>query len=95
LSKAWAGYTLGALDILDRFHSIRKFNEVIDEIRRGEVKQFKAKRQLSSGAVVGMNLKAKLTMRKAYRFRTLRCLQIALYHELGKLLEPEYLHRFC
>ncbi len=56
---------------------------------------FKAKKRLSSGAVEGMNLKAKLTMRKAYGFRTLKCLQIALYHELGKLPEPEYLHRFC
>ncbi|MDB4609675.1 ISL3 family transposase [Verrucomicrobia bacterium] len=56
---------------------------------------FKAKGQLSSGAVEGMNLKAKLTMRKAYGFRTLKGLQIALYHELGKLPEPEYLHRFC
>jgi transposase len=31
-----------ALNILDRFHIMRKFNEAIDEIRRGEVKQFKA-----------------------------------------------------
>ena len=56
---------------------------------------FKAKKKLSSGAVEGMNLKAKLTMRKAYGFRTVKCLQIALYHELGKLPEPEYFHRFC
>ncbi|WP_390890365.1 ISL3 family transposase [Geoalkalibacter halelectricus] len=56
---------------------------------------FKAKGQLSSGAVEGMNLKAKLTMRKAYGFKTLKCLEIALYHELGKLPEPEYHHRFC
>jgi hypothetical protein len=55
---------------------------------------FKAKGEISSGAVEGMNLKAKLTMRKAFGFRTLKCLQIALYHELGKLPEPEYFHRF-
>ena len=56
---------------------------------------FKAKGRLSSGAVEGLNLKAKLTMRKAYGFRTLKCLQIALYHELGKLPEPDFNHRFC
>jgi transposase len=56
---------------------------------------FKAKGQLSSGAVEGMNLKAKLTMRKAYGFKTLKCLQVALYHTLGALPEPEYHHRFC
>jgi len=56
---------------------------------------FKAKGRLSSGAVEGLNLKAKLTMRKAYGFRTRKCLQIALYHELGKLPEPDFNHRFC
>jgi transposase len=56
---------------------------------------FRAKGRLSSGAVEGLNLKAKLTMRKAYGFKTLKCLEIALYHELGRLPEPEYHHRFC
>jgi transposase len=49
----------------------------------------------SSGTVEGLNLKAKLTMRKAYGFKTLKCLQIALYHTLGKLPEPDFNHRFC
>jgi hypothetical protein len=58
---------------------------------------FKAKGEghLSSGAAEGLNLKAKLTMRKAYGFQTLKCLKIALYHELGKLPGPKYHHRFC
>jgi transposase len=34
-----------ALNILDRFHIMRKFNEAIDEIRRGEVKLFKVNQQ--------------------------------------------------
>jgi transposase len=56
---------------------------------------FKANGRLSSGAVEGLNLKAKLTMRKAYGFKTLKCLEIALYHTLGDLPEPENTHRFC
>jgi transposase len=56
---------------------------------------FKAKRRLSSGAVEGLNLKAKLTIRKAYGFKSVKCLQIALYHTLGDLPEPLCLHRFC
>ena len=56
---------------------------------------FRAKGRLSSGAVEGLNLKAKLTMRKAYGFKTLKCLEIALYHTLGELPEPEHTHRFC
>ena len=56
---------------------------------------FKVKGRLSSGAVEGLNLKAKLTMRKAYGFKTPKCLEIALYHTLGELPVPEYNHRFC
>ena len=50
--------------------------------------------QAQSGLDQGL-LKAKLTMRKAYGFKTLKCLEIALYHTLGELPEPEYHHRFC
>jgi transposase len=40
---------------------------------------FKAKGLLSRGAVEGLNLKAKLTIRKAYGFKSPECLKIALY----------------
>ncbi len=50
---------------------------------------------LSSGSVEGLNNKEKLTIKKAYGFKTLDCLQIALYHQLGKLEEPPSTHRFC
>lgn len=56
---------------------------------------FKAKGELSSGAVEGLNNKAKLTMRKAYGFKTLKCLKIALYHQMANLKEPPLTHRFC
>lgn len=56
---------------------------------------FKAKGRLSSGAVEGLNLKAKLTIRKAYGFKSIKCLKIALYHTLGKMPEPMCHHRFC
>jgi transposase len=56
---------------------------------------FKAKGRLSSGAVEGLNLKAKLTIRKAYGFKSMKCLQVALYHALGDLPEPYVIHRFC
>lgn len=50
---------------------------------------------LSSGVVEGFNNKAKLTMRKAYGFKEYETIQVALYHQLGKLPEPESTHRFC
>jgi transposase len=56
---------------------------------------FRAKGQLSSGVVEGFNTKAKLTTRKAFGFRTYHALEIALYHTLGALPEPQLTHRFC
>lgn len=56
---------------------------------------FYAKGELSSGPVEGLNNKAKLAIRKAYGFKTINCLQIALYHQLGELEEPPMTHRFC
>jgi len=55
---------------------------------------FEAEGKLSFGAVEGFNLKTKLTMRYAFGFRSVECLQIALYHTLGKLPEPPLTHRF-
>ena len=43
--KAIAKKAPQALNILDRFHIMRKFSEAIDEIRRSEVKQFKETNQ--------------------------------------------------
>ena len=40
------------------------------------------------------HLKAKVTIRKSYGFRTFLCLELALYHSLGKLPEPESTHEF-
>ena len=56
---------------------------------------FRARGQVSAGAVEGLNNKAKLTTRKAYGFRSYRCIEIALYHTLGQLPEPKVTHRFC
>ena len=50
---------------------------------------FRAQKMFSSSVVEGLNNKAKLTMRKAYGFRTFRTLELALYHSLAKLPEPE------
>ena len=55
---------------------------------------FKARKQFSSGVVEGLNNKAKVTMRRSYGFRTFRVLELALYHSLGKLPEPELTHEF-
>jgi transposase len=55
---------------------------------------FRAQKLFSSGVVEGLNNKAKVTMRRSYGFRTFRTLELALYHSLGKLPEPESTHEF-
>ncbi len=55
---------------------------------------FRAKGTMSSGIVEGLNNKVKLTTRKSYGFRTFGAIEIALYHNLGALPEPEFTHRF-
>jgi hypothetical protein len=56
---------------------------------------FRAKGTISSGAMEGLNNKLKVTTRKSYGFRTFRATEIALYHTLGALPEPEWTHKFC
>ena len=56
---------------------------------------FRAEGAISAGIAEGLNNKAKLTMRKAYGFRTEKAITIALYHQIGDLPEPKVTHRFC
>ena len=55
---------------------------------------FRAQKEFSSGVVEGFNAKAKLTTRKAYGFREFNVLEVALYHNLAKLPEPNFAHKF-
>lgn len=57
---------------------------------------FKAKGEISAGAVEGLNNKIRVVTRRSYGFRTYDAMEIALYHTLGRLPEPEeFTHRFC
>ena len=56
---------------------------------------FRARGTMSSGAVEGMNNNVKVVMRKSYGFRSFRCVEVALYHTLGDLPEPQFTHEFC
>ncbi len=57
---------------------------------------FRARGEISSGAVEGLNNKIRVVTRRSYGFRTYEAMEIALYHTLGRLPEPnEFTHRFC
>jgi len=66
---------------------LRKHQELI-------LNYFSCRERFTNGIVEGLNLKAKLTMRKSFGFRTFKTIEVALYHQLGKLPEPELAHRF-
>jgi hypothetical protein len=55
---------------------------------------FRTQELISSGVVEGLNNKARVTIRKSYCLRTYRIPELALYHSLGKLPEPESTHDF-
>lgn len=50
---------------------------------------FRAQKEISGAFVEGYNNRAKLTTRKAYGFRTFEAAQVALYHTLAALPEPD------
>jgi transposase len=77
---------------------IEPMKQVVRTLRRHEdliLNWFRAKGTISAGAVEGMNNKVKLTTRKAYGYRTVEAIELALYHNLGALPQPEFTHRFC
>ncbi len=96
-SPAWAGKFLDEWcrqTMRSRIEPMKKIARSLRTHRELILNYFRAQKMLSSGVVEGLNNKAKLTMRKAYGFRTFRTLELALYHSLGKLPEPESTHDF-
>jgi transposase len=77
-----------------RIEPMKKIAKTLRGHRQLILNYFHAKKQFSSGVVEGLNNKAKVTMRKAYGFRTFRIAEISLYHALGNLPEPKLAHRF-
>jgi transposase len=96
-STAWAAKFLDEWcrqTMRSRIEPMKKIARSLREHRELILNYFRAQKLLSSGVVEGLNNKAKVTMRKSYGFRTFRVLELALYHSLGKLPEPELTHDF-
>jgi transposase len=96
-SPAWAEKFLDKWCVKTMRSKIEPMKKVAKTLRKHKpliLNWYKAKGAISSAAVEGMNNKSKLTIRKAYGFRSYRTAEIALYHTLGKLPEPKFTHRF-
>jgi transposase len=97
-SPTWAGMFLDfwcSQTMRSRIEPMKKIARTLRTHRALLLNYFKARKEFSSGVVEGLNNKAKVTMRRSYGFRTFRILELALYHSLGKLPEPQLTHEFC
>ena len=96
-SPVWAGKFLDqwcTKAMRSRIDPVKKFVRTVRSHRELLLNYFRARKQFSSGVVEGLNNKAKVTMRKAYGYRTFRIAELSLYHVLGKLPEPKLAHDF-
>jgi transposase len=96
-SPTWAGKFLDqwcTQTMRSRIEPMKKFARTVRNHRELLLNYFRARKQFSSGVIEGLNNKAKVSMRKAYGFRTFKATELALYHVLGKLPEPKLTHRF-
>lgn len=96
-SPTWAGKFLDQWCELaneSKLEPMIKVAKMLQKHRELILNYFRAKKQFNSGIVEGMNRKINLTIRKAFGFRSFDIMETALYHQLGKLPEPELTHKF-
>ena len=97
VSPYWAGKFLDRWCTRTMRSKIEPMKKVAKSLRAHRpliLNWFRAKGAISAGIVEGLNNKVKVTTRKAYGYRSFRTMQVALFHTLGKLPEPELAHRF-
>ena len=96
-SPAWAGKFLDEWSIRVMRSRLEPLKKVARSLRKHQpllLNWFRAKGTISAGIVEGFNNKAKLAMRKSYGFREYETIELALYHQLGNLPEPDFTHEF-
>jgi transposase len=97
-SAWWAGKFLDEWTgrvMRSRLEPMKKIARSIRNHRPLILNWFRARGQVSAGAVEGLNNKLKLVARRSYGFRTADVAKLALLHNLGQLPAPERAHRFC
>ena len=98
-SAWWAGKFLDEWTsrvMRSRLEPMMKIAGVVRNHRPLILNWFRARGQVSAGAVEGLNNKVKLVTRKSYGFRTAKVAQNwRCYTTLVSFREPERTHRFC
>ena len=97
-SPVWAGSFLDYWTqraMRSRLEPLKKVARMLRSHEPLILNWFKAKGEIATGATEGLNNKIRVVTRRAYGFRTYKAMEIALYHNLGKLPEPPITHEFC
>jgi transposase len=97
VSPTWAGKFLDrwcTKVMRSRIDPMKKMARTLRAHRELILNWFEAEGMISAGIVEGMNNKLKVTFRKAYGFKYFKTTEIALFHSLGKLPEPNFSHKF-
>lgn len=96
-SPTWAGKFLDNWCELAQEAELEPITQVTKMLQKHRpliLNYFVAKKVFNSGIVEGLNRKVNLTVRKAFGFRSYDVMETALYHQLGKLPEPQFHHDF-
>jgi transposase len=96
----WAGAFLDVWTsqaMRSRLEPMKKIARMLRSHEELILNWFRAKKELSNAPTEGMNNKIRVVTRRSYGFRTYKAMEIALYHNLGKLPEPDggFTHTFC
>jgi transposase len=97
-SVLWAGGFLDAWckrAMRSRLEPMKKVARMLRAHEQLLMNWFRARGEISSGAVEGLNNKLRVITRRSYGFRTYHGMKTAMYHTLGRLPEPETTHEFC
>ena len=97
-SPVWAGSFLDYWTqraMRSRLEPLKKVARMLRSHEALILNWFKARGEVATGATEGLNNKIRVVTRRAYGFRTYKAMEIALYHNLGKLPEPQFTHEFC
>jgi transposase len=96
-SAAWAAKFLDdwcKRTMRSRIDPMKKIAKMLRTHRGLILNWFEARKLLSLGVVEGLNNKAKVTTKKAYGFKNIEVIKLALYHTLGCLPVPYASHSF-
>ena len=77
-----------------KLEPLKKVARSLREHRDLILNWFDAAGLVSAGPTEGLNNKLKVAFRNAFGYRCFKTAEIALYHSMGRLPEPEHAHRF-